>query len=215
VLSAAGTQLAAAHMLGGASGADYHLEFGYSCMGHELPAGLGVRMAGSEGEIVVYVGDGTYLLNPTELLTAAQEGFKVTLVLVENHGFQSIRQLQMDRDGRPFGNEFRRRGRRSGRLDGPFVDVDLAANAQSLGARCWRVDTAAALKAALCEARQAPGVNVIVAEAAADDGLPATGGWWDISVAEVSGDAVTRERRREYEGQRRRQRYHHHRKDDS
>ena len=211
VLSSAGTQLAAAHMLGGSNGTDYHLDFGYSCMGHELPAAFGLRLAGHTGQVVVYVGDGTYLMNPTELLTAAQEGWEITVVLAENHGYQSIRQLQMGRDGRPFGTEFRRRSGRSGRLDGPYVKVDLAANAASLGARTWRVDSAASLRAALVEAGDTAGVKVIVAEVAADDGLPDAGSWWDISAAEVSGDPVTRARRAEYERGRRRQRRFDHR----
>ena len=86
-----------------------HIEFGYSCMGYEIPAGLGVRLAQPEGEVYVLVGDGTYLMNPTELVTAVQEGLKITVVLAENHGYQCIRRLQMWRTGVSFGNEFRRR----------------------------------------------------------------------------------------------------------
>ena len=77
-----------------------HLEFGYSCMGYEIPAGLGVRLAQPEGEVFVLIGDGTYLMNPTELVTAVQEGLKITVVVAENHGYQCIRRLQMWRTGR-------------------------------------------------------------------------------------------------------------------
>ena len=87
-----------------------HIEFGYSCMGYEIPAGLGVRLAGATGEVYVYVGDGTYLMNPSELVTALQEGLKITVVLSENHGYQVIRQLQMARAGRSFGNVSRSTG---------------------------------------------------------------------------------------------------------
>ena len=95
-----------------------HLEFGYSCMGYEMPAGLGVRMADSGGEVVVFIGDGTYLMNPTELVTAVQEGLKLTVVISENRGYQCIRGLQELRSGQAFGNEFRRRNSETGRLDG-------------------------------------------------------------------------------------------------
>ncbi|MEP7359485.1 MAG: 3D-(3,5/4)-trihydroxycyclohexane-1,2-dione acylhydrolase (decyclizing), partial [Anaerolineales bacterium] len=81
------------------------IEFGFSCMGHEIPAGLGVRLAQPEGEVYVFIGDGTYLMNPTELVTALQEKIKITVVIAENHGFQIIRRLQMARSGRSFGNE--------------------------------------------------------------------------------------------------------------
>ena len=95
-----------------------HLEFGYSCMGYELPAGLGVRMAQPEGEVYVLIGDGTYLMNPTELVTAVQEDWKVTVVVSENHGFQSIHQFQMNRVGRNFGTEFKARDTAADRLEG-------------------------------------------------------------------------------------------------
>src|SRR5215210_5416131 len=103
-------------------GRNCHLEFGYSCMGYELPAGVGVRMAQQGGEVYVYIGDGTFLLNPGELVTALQEDLKVTVVLSENHGFQSIQRLQLWRHGRRFGNEFR--ARTNGRLDGEYLRLD-------------------------------------------------------------------------------------------
>src|SRR5581483_11048252 len=93
-----------------ASSAAAHLEFGYSCMGHEIPAALGIRLANRErGEVYVVVGDGGYLMNPSELLTAAQERLKITVLLVMNGGFQSIHTLQQAALGTSFGNEFRAR----------------------------------------------------------------------------------------------------------
>ena len=118
-----------------------HLEFGYSCMGYEIPAGLGVRMAQPEGEVYVLIGDGTYLMNPTELVTAVQEGLKITVVVSENHGYQCIRRLQMWRTGVSFGNEFRRRDPKTNRLEGEYLPIDLASNAESFGARTWHVET--------------------------------------------------------------------------
>lgn len=193
VIAAAGTQLAAAHQLAvSQQGVDYHLEFGYSCMTHELPAGLGVRLARPQGEVILYVGDGGYLMNPTELVTAAQEGLKVTLVIAENHGFQSIRGLQQARAGHAFGNEFRKRIKGTNRLDGDYVDVDLAQNAQSFGAKTWRVGAPDELRKALREARSVKQSCVIVVDVNPDSALADAGVWWDIPVAETSSDPVTR-----------------------
>ena len=114
-----------------------HLEFGFSCMGYELPAAMGVRLAeGNAGSrITTFIGDGTFLMAPTELVTAAQERLDVTIVVSENHGYQVIHRLQMNRSGREFGNEFRYRTdgdimdptaqRKAPRLDGDYLDVDL------------------------------------------------------------------------------------------
>ena len=92
-----------------------HLEFGFSCMGYEIPAALGVRLAFPDRSkrVVSFLGDGTFLMAPTELVTAAQEGLPVTVVIPENHGYQVIHRLQMLRSGREFGNEFRYRDARS------------------------------------------------------------------------------------------------------
>jgi 3D-(3,5/4)-trihydroxycyclohexane-1,2-dione acylhydrolase (decyclizing) len=186
-----------------------HLEFGYSCMGYEIPAGLGVRLAQPEGEVYVLVGDGTYLMNPTELMTAVQEGLKITIVLAENHGYQCIRRLQMWRTGVSFGNEFRRRDPATNRLEGEYVRIDLAKNAESLGARSWHVETPEQLRQALGEARAERRACVIVAETEKHRFLPGGGIWWDVAPAEVSQDPKTRELRAEYERDRRRlQRLH-------
>lgn len=186
-----------------------HLEFGYSCMGYEIPAGLGVRLAQPEGEVYVLVGDGTYLMNPTELMTAVQEGLKITIVLAENHGYQCIRRLQMWRTGVSFGNEFRCRDRETNRLEGEYVEIDLAKNAESFGARAWHVETPEQLRQALREARAEKRACVIVAEVEKHRFLPGGGIWWDVAPAEVSEDAKTRELRAQYEQDRRRlQRLH-------
>jgi 3D-(3,5/4)-trihydroxycyclohexane-1,2-dione acylhydrolase (decyclizing) len=190
-------------------GRNCHLEFGYSCMGYELPAGLGVRMAQPEGEVYVFIGDGTYLMNPSELVTAMQEGLKVTAVLADNHGFQIIRRLQMARAGRSFGNEFRARDPKSNRLEGDYLPIDFVKNAESFGARAWHVTTRDALSQALREAREEPRSGVIVVEVEKHRYLPGSGAWWDVAPAEVSNDPVTQELRQEYEENREKlQRYH-------
>lgn len=176
-----------------------HLEFGFSCMGYELPAGLGIRMAQPKGEVYVYIGDGTYMMNPMELVTAMQEDLKVTVVLPENHGFQVIRRLQMWRTGHSFGNEFRRREKKTNRLEGEYLPLDLAKNAESMGARTWRVETPEQLQKALKEARDEKRSCVIIAEVEKHRFAPASGFWWDVAPAEVTGSPITKKIRKEYE----------------
>ena len=168
-------------------------------MGYEIPAAIGVRMTQPEGEVLVYVGDGTYLMNPTELVTAMQEGLKITVVIAENHGFQCIRQLQMGTVGNSFGNEFRKRNVESGRLDGEYVAIDFAKNAESMGARSWNVTSPEQLQVALREAREETRSCVIVAEVEKHLYSPDSGVWWDVAAAEETGDEVTRDIRRVYE----------------
>ncbi len=181
-----------------------HIEFGYSCMGYEIPAGLGVRMTQPEGEVFVFIGDGTYLMNPSELMTASQEGLKITVVIAENHGYQIIRNLQMNRVGRSFGNEFRERDRSMNKLEGEYVNIDLVKNAESFGAKAWHVFTPNELHKALQEARQESVPCVIVAEVEKHRYLPGSGVWWDVAAAEVTNDPVTQELRSAYEDERRR-----------
>ena len=140
-----------------------HLEFGFSCMGYELPAAMGVRLAeGDTGNrITTFIGDGTFLMAPTELVTAAQERLDVTIVVSENHGYQVIHRLQMNRNGREFGNEFRYRTdgdimdgtaeRKAPRLDGDYLDVDLRKIAEGLGATAIRATTAVEVRDALAD----------------------------------------------------------------
>jgi 3D-(3,5/4)-trihydroxycyclohexane-1,2-dione acylhydrolase (decyclizing) len=156
-------------------GSSAHLEFAFSCMGHEIPAGLGIRLADpAAGEVLVVIGDGTYLMAPTELVTAAQERLKVTVVVLVNGGFQSIHQLQRASVGRSFGTEFR-------------DDVDYAANAESLGCAAFRARTAADLEEALDAARAE--ARPCVVECHVDPvPAPASGAWWDLGVPEASGD---------------------------
>ena len=185
-----------------------HIEFGYSCMGYEIPASLGVRLAQPEGEVYTFIGDGTYLMNPTEIATAAQERLKITVLISKNDGFQCIRDLQLRSSGRDFGNEFRSRDPGSNRLEGDFIELDFAANAESLGARAWRVSSADELEAALAEARAETGpCAIVVTTDRYRRGLPADV-WWDVAPAEVSLDQTTIQARDEYELGRAAQRYY-------
>ena len=175
-----------------------HLEFGYSCMGYEIPGAIGVRMAQEGGEVYAYVGDGTFLLNPAgDLVTALQEGLKITVVVSENHGFQSIRRLQMFRAGRDFGNELRARS--DGRLQGDYLRLDLARVAEGLGAAAYRAGSPDELRGALEQARGERRPCVVVCETEPHRFLPGANVWWDVAPAEVSEDPVVQELRAEYE----------------
>ena len=210
VLTAAGSPPADFHKLWDVTrGAECHIEFGFSCMGYELPAGLGARIARSQGEVYVFIGDGTYLMNPTELVTSAQEGKKITVLVSENHGYQCIRNLQLRKTGQSFGNEFRLRNPVTNRLEGEFTKIDFAKNAESMGARVWKAATESDLRKALQESRSEKRTSVIVVETEPYRFPPDSGVWWDVAVAEVSEDRAIQKLRAEYEeGRNRVQRFH-------
>jgi 3D-(3,5/4)-trihydroxycyclohexane-1,2-dione acylhydrolase (decyclizing) len=189
-------------------GRNAHIEFGFSCMGYEIPASLGVRMAQPRGEVYTFIGDGAYLMNPTELATAVQEGLKITVILSRNGGYQCIRDLQRRSSGQDFGNEFRRRDPATGRLEGEFLEIDFAANARSLGTAAWSVCTAAELESALADARDTAGPCLIQIDTDREVRGPSSSVWWDVAPAEVSADSRTRAARAEYDRRRRLQRYH-------
>jgi len=203
IVAAAGGPPGDLHQLWDTTGQRHcHLEFGFSCMGYEIPAALGVRMTQPTGEVYVLIGDGTYLMQPTELVTAMQEGLKITVLLMNNHGFQIIRRLQMGRVGISFGNEFRARDRAQNRLTGDYLKIDFAQNAASMGARTWNVTTPAELQTALAEARQESRSCVIVAEIEPHRYGPSSQVWWDVAAAEVTNDPETQQARTAYEADR-------------
>jgi 3D-(3,5/4)-trihydroxycyclohexane-1,2-dione acylhydrolase (decyclizing) len=177
----------------------YHVEYGYSCMGYEIAGGLGVKLAEPDREVYVLVGDGSYLMMATELVTAVAEGVKLVVVLVQNHGFASIGGLSETVGVQRFGTRYRYRDPRTGRLDGDVLPVDLAANAASLGVTVLRAETIADLRAALAQAKDVPGPVLVHIET--DPMVPAPGSeaWWDVPVAEVSGIEDTRRAREAYE----------------
>jgi 3D-(3,5/4)-trihydroxycyclohexane-1,2-dione acylhydrolase (decyclizing) len=186
----------------------YHLEYGFSCMGYEVAGGLGVKLAAPESEVYVLVGDGSYLMLSTELVTSIQEGLKLTIVLVDNHGFGSISGLARDLGARNEFNRFRQRDPATGQLSGRFLDIDYVANAASLGAHAIRARDRAELVAALAEARDADRTTVIVVEIdPAVRPVPDYESWWDVPVAEASESETVRAAREEYERQRRRERF--------
>jgi 3D-(3,5/4)-trihydroxycyclohexane-1,2-dione acylhydrolase (decyclizing) len=164
----------------------YHMEYGYSCMGYEIAGGLGVKMAAPDREVYVLVGDGSYLMMAQEIVTAVQEGIKITIVVLDNHGFASIGGLSEAVGSGGFGTRYRYRNAATGELDGDALPVDLAANAASLGARVIRADTLAALREALAAAASDPRTSVIVVPVDREARVGGYESWWDVPVAEVS-----------------------------
>lgn len=173
----------------------YHVEYGYSCMGYEVPASLGIRLADSDRDVFAMVGDGGYLMMPTELVTAVQERIKVIVVLVQNHGFHSIGSLSEELGSQRFGTRYRYRDD-EGRLGGEFLPVDLAANARSLGATVIEVHSLADLEQAIADAKAAPadgGPIVIHVETDPFVHAPDSQSWWDVPVSETARLDSTRE----------------------
>ncbi|GAA5036491.1 3D-(3,5/4)-trihydroxycyclohexane-1,2-dione acylhydrolase (decyclizing) [Terrabacter aeriphilus] len=187
----------------------YHVEYGYSCMGYEVPASIGIRLADESRDVFAMVGDGSYLMMPTELVTAVQERVKVIVVLVQNHGFHSIGSLSESLGSQRFGTSYRYRGGASGRLDGDVLPVDLAANARSLGAHVIEVHSVDELHGAIRAAKAWPsdgGPVVIHVETDPLVHAPDSASWWDVPVAEVSDLETTRTAYAGYADQKVRQR---------
>jgi 3D-(3,5/4)-trihydroxycyclohexane-1,2-dione acylhydrolase (decyclizing) len=188
----------------------YHVEYGYSCMGYEIAGGMGVKMAalaaGEDREVYVMVGDGSYLMMSSELVTAVAEGIKLVVLLVQNHGYASIGALSESVGSQRFGTRYR--ARTSSGLDGDLLPVDLAANAASLGADVIRAATTDELHAALDKARGSSRTTVIHVETDPSVPAPDSPAWWDVPVAEVSSLQSTRAARERYERLRRTQRHH-------
>jgi len=170
------------------AGSESFLEFGFSCMGHEIPAALGVRIARPDrGQVFVVIGDGTYLMQPTEIATAAQERLKVTFVVIENYGYQCIRDLQEGTTGIDnLGNEFRTKSNGERHPNSSYLEIDYAANARSMGARTFVAETPDELRQALDKARTADGPVVIVAKAEKRNRSIGADVWWDVGVARTS-----------------------------
>jgi 3D-(3,5/4)-trihydroxycyclohexane-1,2-dione acylhydrolase (decyclizing) len=184
----------------------YHLEYGYSTMGYEIAGGLGVKMADPAREVYVMVGDGSYLMMNSEIVTSIQEGYKLTIVLLDNHGFSSIGALSGAVGAQGFGTHYRYRDA-SGQLTGDYLPVDLAANAASLGAHVIRANTIAEVKQALVAAREIDRTTVIAVEVDREQRVPGYESWWDVPVAEVSVVDTAQRARAEYEVARQKERY--------
>ncbi|MFE7443292.1 3D-(3,5/4)-trihydroxycyclohexane-1,2-dione acylhydrolase (decyclizing) [Streptomyces chartreusis] len=189
IINAAGSLPGDLHKLWRARSRDqYHLEYGYSCMGYEIPAAIGVKLAAPERRVWALVGDGTYLMMPTEIVTAVQEGVAIKVLLVQNHGYASIGGLSEETGAERFGTAYRHRAA-DGTFTGAPLPVDLAANAASLGMRVLRAKTVSDLREALAEARDADTPTCVYVETQTADtvsGPPPAQAWWDVPVAETA-----------------------------
>jgi 3D-(3,5/4)-trihydroxycyclohexane-1,2-dione acylhydrolase (decyclizing) len=210
LIAAAGTPVGEMCKLwDGTGGRTAMLEFGNSCMGYEIPAAIGVRKTDPPGEVFVHIGDGGFLMHPSELITALQERAKITVIIVRNLGFQSIHAHQRRTMGHSLGNEFRWRDPESYTLElGDFVEIPFAEIAAGMGARSWSVNSAADFAAALEEARAQAGPCLIEVDVDKYATAPSPGVWWDVYAAEVSNDPVVVKVSEESQRGRARQRFY-------
>ena len=189
---------------------NYHLEYGYSCMGYEIAGGLGIKMAAPEREVYVMVGDGSYLMLSQEIVTSIQEDRKLIIVLLDNSGFKSIGSLSRSLGQQGFGTRYAYP--QGGVLPGDDADeiaalpVDLAANAASLGAHLIRCATYDDFVAALHAAGDTDRTTVIYIQNDRLVGVPGYESWWDVPIAEISESATVRAARKEWEAMREKER---------
>jgi 3D-(3,5/4)-trihydroxycyclohexane-1,2-dione acylhydrolase (decyclizing) len=169
----------------------YHVEYGYSCMGYEVNAALGVKLAEPAREVYALVGDGSYMMLHSELATSIQERCKINVVLLDNMTFGCINNLQMEHGMDSFGTEFRFRDPHSGKLDGGFVPVDFAMNAASYGCKTYTVRSIDELRAALADAREQSVSTLIDIKVLPKTMIHKYLSWWRVGVAQVSTSART------------------------
>jgi len=184
----------------------YHVEYGYSCMGYEIAGALGIKMAAPDREVIALVGDGSYLMLAQEIVTAVSEGIKLVLVLVDNHGFSSIGSLSESLGSQRFGTRYRFRNPQTGMLDGGYLPIDLAANAESLGADVLRTHTIGEFREAFGKALEAERLTVVYVETDPLAPVPSSESWWDVPVSEVARLESTRGARSVYEAHKAHQR---------
>ncbi len=185
----------------------YHLEYGYSCMGYEIAGGLGVKMADPSREVYVMVGDGSYQMMSSEIATSLQEGYKLNIILINNHGFGSIGGLSKAVGAQGYGTEYRYRKSGSHQLDGEFIQIDFAANAASYGAHVIKAKTKSEFETAMKEARRQSRTTVIVVDLDKEARVPGYESWWDVPVAEVSEVETAIAARKEYQEAVKRERF--------
>jgi len=186
----------------------FHLEYGYSCMGYEISGGLGAKMACPEREIYIILGDGGYLMMPSEIITSLQEGYKLTVILIDNKGFASIGGLSKSIGGEGFGTKYSFRNEETGTLEGKPLPVDLALNAASLGAKVYRTNDIDSFNEALKQAKQETQTTVIYIETVPERKMAGYGyAWWDVPIAEVSTSESVQKARENYDEQKKNQRY--------
>lgn len=185
----------------------FHLEYGYSCMGYEIAGGLGAKMADPSREIYVMVGDGSYLMMSQEIVTSVQEEYKLTIILINNNGYSSIGGLSNSLGTKGFGTHYKYRSKKTGQLDGGYLPVDLAANAESLGAVVLRAKDINDFKKALVDAKNIDKTTVIYIETDREQRVDGYA-WWEVSIASVSTIASVKEGFERMHKSKQRQRYY-------
>ncbi len=186
----------------------FHLEYGYSCMGYEISGGLGAKMALPDREIYVILGDGGYLMMPSEIITSLQERYKLTIILIDNNGFASIGGLSKSIGSEGFGTKYLYRDNASGKLEGEPLPVDLAMNAESLGAKVFRTTDIASFNEALKNAKDEERTTVIYIQTVPERKMAGYGyAWWDVPIAEVSESESVQKASANYKQQKKKQRY--------
>jgi 3D-(3,5/4)-trihydroxycyclohexane-1,2-dione acylhydrolase (decyclizing) len=183
----------------------YHMEYGYSCMGYEIPAAMGVKLADPTRNVYAIIGDGNYLMMSQEIATALQEGVKITIVVLDNHGFASIGGLSDSLGCEHFGTRLKSRGA-DGQISGTDLPIRFEQNAESLGAHAIRVAGASQLKASLERALNYDRVTVIVIETDIEAGVRGFETWWDVPICETSEHEGIRRAREKYDEHRRQER---------
>ncbi len=186
----------------------YHLEYGYSCMGYELPASLGAKMAAPDSEVVAIIGDGTFQMAPQEIATIVAEDVKVILVILQNHGWSSIGSLSESHGSQRFGTKYRMRNEKTGLLDGGKLPFDIPANIRSYGIEVQEVSSTDAFREAYRRAEAAEHATAIVVNTDLYGPHPPGNGWWDVPVSAVSALDSTRQARAAYERERAPQRHY-------
>jgi 3D-(3,5/4)-trihydroxycyclohexane-1,2-dione acylhydrolase (decyclizing) len=186
----------------------YHLEYGYSCMGYEIPAAMGAKLAAPDSEVVAIVGDGSFQMLPQEIATIVSENLKVIIVLIQNHGFASIGALSESLGSQRFGTSYRMRDDGSDRLDGENVPIDLAGSARSFGADVLEVHTIEDFRAAYRTAAASPRTTLIYIETDVHGPNPPASAWWDVPVSQTARLESTRQAYVRYQQQKERQRHH-------
>ncbi|MGQ8336984.1 3D-(3,5/4)-trihydroxycyclohexane-1,2-dione acylhydrolase (decyclizing) [Sunxiuqinia sp. A32] len=186
----------------------FHLEYGYSCMGYEISGGLGAKMAFPEREIYIILGDGGYLMMPSEIVTSLQEGYKLTIILIENGGFASIGGLSKSIGSEGFGTKYTYRNSETGLIEGDPLPVDFAKNAESLGAKVYSAKDIDSFNTALANSKNENKTTLIHIKTVPERKMAGYGyAWWDVPIAEVSNSESVQKAYENYVLQKKNQKY--------
>ena len=192
VMCAAGTMPGALQVLWRSTPGGYHMEYGYSCMGYELAGAMGIAMAAPEKEVICFVGDGSYMMANSELVTAAMMNVPFTVVLTDNRGYGCINRLQQECGGVEFNNMYKDSRRET------LPEIDFVAHARAMGAEAIKVSGIAGLESELARKPARKGPRILLIDTEAETGAGVGGGWWDVAVPEIGDTEKLRTARQRY-----------------